>query len=162
MHSLMVLSLHKLIEAVLTHLPTTSGEHFRINLLPSLPQQIMDNWKHYKTKVASYWLIKLDSVKQRKVSDKNHFALCVFIKLKHLVKFVMILYVNIHLLLSSAKLCQTRTQIMKIKSDFRTKQFSRAEISESESQQRGEQKQRSQSGNQFDVHMDHRGNFLSH
>ncbi|XP_041503947.1 tubulin polyglutamylase TTLL7 isoform X3 [Microtus oregoni] len=32
-------------------------------------EDIMDNWKHYKTKVASYWLIKLDSVKQRKVLD---------------------------------------------------------------------------------------------
>ncbi|XP_021013483.1 tubulin polyglutamylase TTLL7 isoform X2 [Mus caroli] len=34
-----------------------------------LLEDIMDNWKHYKTKVASYWLIKLDSVKQRKVLD---------------------------------------------------------------------------------------------
>lgn len=34
-----------------------------------LIEDIMDNWKHYKTKVASYWLIKLDSVKQRKVLD---------------------------------------------------------------------------------------------
>ncbi|XP_021503663.1 tubulin polyglutamylase TTLL7 isoform X2 [Meriones unguiculatus] len=32
-------------------------------------EEIMDNWKHYKTKVASYWLIKLDSVKQRKVLE---------------------------------------------------------------------------------------------
>ncbi|EGV98615.1 Tubulin polyglutamylase TTLL7 [Cricetulus griseus] len=32
-----------------------------------LIDDIMDNWKHYKTKVASYWLIKLDSVKQRKL-----------------------------------------------------------------------------------------------
>lgn len=31
----------------------------------------MDNWKHHKTKVASYWLVKLDSVKQRKVSDTD-------------------------------------------------------------------------------------------
>ncbi|XP_060267219.1 tubulin polyglutamylase TTLL7 isoform X7 [Ovis aries] len=30
---------------------------------------IIDNWKYHKTKVASYWLIKLDSVKQRKVLD---------------------------------------------------------------------------------------------
>ncbi|XP_036045374.1 tubulin polyglutamylase TTLL7 [Onychomys torridus] len=34
-----------------------------------LIEDIMDNWKHYKTKVASYWLIKLDSTKQRKVLD---------------------------------------------------------------------------------------------
>ncbi|NXX17830.1 TTLL7 polyglutamylase, partial [Podargus strigoides] len=32
-------------------------------------EDIMDNWKYHKTKVASYWLVKLDSVKQRKVSD---------------------------------------------------------------------------------------------
>ncbi|EMP27362.1 Tubulin polyglutamylase TTLL7 [Chelonia mydas] len=31
--------------------------------------KIMDNWKYHKTNVASYWLIKLDSVKQRKVLD---------------------------------------------------------------------------------------------
>uniref|UniRef100_A0A8C5S7W3 Tubulin tyrosine ligase like 7 n=1 Tax=Laticauda laticaudata TaxID=8630 RepID=A0A8C5S7W3_LATLA len=30
---------------------------------------IMDNWKYHKSKVASYWLIKLDSIKQRKVLD---------------------------------------------------------------------------------------------
>uniref|UniRef100_A0A0P6J561 Tubulin polyglutamylase TTLL7 n=1 Tax=Heterocephalus glaber TaxID=10181 RepID=A0A0P6J561_HETGA len=34
-----------------------------------LIEDIIDNWKHHKTKVASYWLIKLDSVKQRKVLD---------------------------------------------------------------------------------------------
>ncbi|XP_051480853.1 tubulin polyglutamylase TTLL7 isoform X2 [Apus apus] len=32
-------------------------------------EDIMDNWKYHKTKVASYWLIKLDSGKQRKVLD---------------------------------------------------------------------------------------------
>ncbi|XP_003767399.1 tubulin polyglutamylase TTLL7 isoform X1 [Sarcophilus harrisii] len=32
-------------------------------------EDIMDNWKYHKPKVASYWLIKLDSVKQRKVLD---------------------------------------------------------------------------------------------
>ncbi|XP_025038978.2 tubulin polyglutamylase TTLL7 isoform X3 [Pelodiscus sinensis] len=32
-------------------------------------ENIMDNWKFHKTNVASYWLIKLDSVKQRKVLD---------------------------------------------------------------------------------------------
>uniref|UniRef100_A0A672UM51 Tubulin tyrosine ligase like 7 n=1 Tax=Strigops habroptila TaxID=2489341 RepID=A0A672UM51_STRHB len=32
-------------------------------------EDIMDNWKYHKTKVASYWLIKLDSVKQRKILD---------------------------------------------------------------------------------------------
>ncbi|XP_043929343.1 tubulin polyglutamylase TTLL7 [Protopterus annectens] len=30
---------------------------------------IMDNWKHHKSKVASYWLVKLDCGKQRKVLD---------------------------------------------------------------------------------------------
>nr|XP_033772520.1 tubulin polyglutamylase TTLL7 isoform X2 [Geotrypetes seraphini] len=30
---------------------------------------IMDNWKYHKPKVASYWLIKLDSMKQKKVLD---------------------------------------------------------------------------------------------
>uniref|UniRef100_A0A8C7V4R7 Tubulin tyrosine ligase-like family, member 7 n=1 Tax=Oncorhynchus mykiss TaxID=8022 RepID=A0A8C7V4R7_ONCMY len=31
--------------------------------------QILDNWKYHKPKVASYWLVKLDSTKQRKVLD---------------------------------------------------------------------------------------------
>ncbi|XP_030062157.1 tubulin polyglutamylase TTLL7 isoform X2 [Microcaecilia unicolor] len=30
---------------------------------------IMSNWKYHKPKVASYWLIKLDSMKQKKVLD---------------------------------------------------------------------------------------------
>lgn len=30
--------------------------------------QMHDNWKYHKPKVASYWLVKLDSTKQRKVS----------------------------------------------------------------------------------------------
>ncbi|XP_033287464.1 tubulin polyglutamylase TTLL7 isoform X5 [Orcinus orca] len=34
-----------------------------------LIEDMIDNWKYHKTKVASYWLIKLDSVKQRKVLD---------------------------------------------------------------------------------------------
>ncbi|XP_059545040.1 tubulin polyglutamylase TTLL7 isoform X2 [Myotis daubentonii] len=34
-----------------------------------LVEDILDNWKFHKAKVASYWLIKLDSVKQRKVLD---------------------------------------------------------------------------------------------
>ncbi|XP_036916880.1 tubulin polyglutamylase TTLL7 [Sturnira hondurensis] len=34
-----------------------------------LLEDIIGNWKHHKTKVASYWLIKLDSVRQRKVLD---------------------------------------------------------------------------------------------
>ncbi|XP_066124901.1 tubulin polyglutamylase TTLL7 isoform X1 [Saccopteryx bilineata] len=34
-----------------------------------LVEDIIDNWKYHKTKVASYWLIKLDSAKQRKVLD---------------------------------------------------------------------------------------------
>ncbi|XP_056671402.1 tubulin polyglutamylase TTLL7 isoform X2 [Monodelphis domestica] len=32
-------------------------------------EDIMENWKYHKPKVASYWLIKLDSAKQRKVLD---------------------------------------------------------------------------------------------
>ncbi|XP_063795044.1 tubulin polyglutamylase TTLL7 isoform X2 [Pseudophryne corroboree] len=32
-------------------------------------EEIMDNWRYHKPKVASYWLIKLDSVKQRKILD---------------------------------------------------------------------------------------------
>ena len=27
----------------------------------------MENWKYHKPKVASYWLVKLDSMKRRKV-----------------------------------------------------------------------------------------------
>ncbi|XP_067892442.1 tubulin polyglutamylase TTLL7 [Heterodontus francisci] len=34
-----------------------------------LLDEILDNWKCHKSKVASYWLVKLDSVKQRKVLD---------------------------------------------------------------------------------------------
>ncbi|XP_069795454.1 tubulin polyglutamylase TTLL7 isoform X2 [Narcine bancroftii] len=34
-----------------------------------LLDEILDNWKYYKPKVASYWLVKLDSTKQRKVLD---------------------------------------------------------------------------------------------
>uniref|UniRef100_A0A3B4ABJ8 Tubulin tyrosine ligase-like family, member 7 n=1 Tax=Periophthalmus magnuspinnatus TaxID=409849 RepID=A0A3B4ABJ8_9GOBI len=30
---------------------------------------ILDNWRYHKPKVASYWLVKLDSTKQRKVLD---------------------------------------------------------------------------------------------
>lgn len=29
--------------------------------------QILNNWKYHKPKVASYWLVKLDATKQRKV-----------------------------------------------------------------------------------------------
>ncbi|NXS89669.1 TTLL7 polyglutamylase, partial [Erpornis zantholeuca] len=32
-------------------------------------EDIMDNWKDHKTKVSSYWLVKLDPAKQRKVLD---------------------------------------------------------------------------------------------
>ncbi|NXI29928.1 TTLL7 polyglutamylase, partial [Sterrhoptilus dennistouni] len=32
-------------------------------------EDIMDNWKYHKTKVSSFWLVKLDSAKQRKVLD---------------------------------------------------------------------------------------------
>ncbi|XP_008406269.1 tubulin polyglutamylase TTLL7 isoform X3 [Poecilia reticulata] len=31
--------------------------------------EILDNWRYHKSKVASYWLVKLDSTKQRKVLD---------------------------------------------------------------------------------------------
>ncbi|XP_061594375.1 tubulin polyglutamylase TTLL7 [Cololabis saira] len=31
--------------------------------------EILDNWRYHKPKVASYWLVKLDSTKQRKVLD---------------------------------------------------------------------------------------------
>ncbi|KAJ4943449.1 hypothetical protein JOQ06_005950 [Pogonophryne albipinna] len=31
--------------------------------------EMHDNWKYHKSKVASYWLVKLDSTKQRKVLD---------------------------------------------------------------------------------------------
>ncbi|XP_071983578.1 tubulin polyglutamylase TTLL7 isoform X5 [Engystomops pustulosus] len=31
--------------------------------------EIIDNWRYHKPKLASYWLIKLDSVKQRKILD---------------------------------------------------------------------------------------------
>ncbi|XP_046892762.1 tubulin polyglutamylase TTLL7 isoform X1 [Hypomesus transpacificus] len=31
--------------------------------------EILDNWKYHKPKVASYWLVKLDSTKQSKVLD---------------------------------------------------------------------------------------------
>ncbi|XP_019936054.1 tubulin polyglutamylase TTLL7 isoform X2 [Paralichthys olivaceus] len=31
--------------------------------------EMVDNWKYHKPKVASYWLVKLDSTKQRKVLD---------------------------------------------------------------------------------------------
>ncbi|XP_048832720.1 tubulin polyglutamylase TTLL7 isoform X2 [Brienomyrus brachyistius] len=34
-----------------------------------LLNEILDNWKYHKPKVASYWLVKLDSTKQRKVLD---------------------------------------------------------------------------------------------
>ncbi|XP_076880244.1 tubulin polyglutamylase TTLL7 [Brachyhypopomus gauderio] len=32
-------------------------------------EQILNNWKYHKPKVASYWLVKLDATKQRKVLD---------------------------------------------------------------------------------------------
>ncbi|XP_032884964.1 tubulin polyglutamylase TTLL7 isoform X2 [Amblyraja radiata] len=34
-----------------------------------LLDEILDNWKYHKPKVATYWLVKLDSTKQRKVLD---------------------------------------------------------------------------------------------
>ncbi|OWK05252.1 TTLL7, partial [Cervus elaphus hippelaphus] len=41
------------------HLPQSNDASSSDSLM------IIDNWKYHKTKVASYWLIKLDSVKQR-------------------------------------------------------------------------------------------------
>ncbi|XP_061739969.1 tubulin polyglutamylase TTLL7 isoform X3 [Nerophis ophidion] len=35
----------------------------------SVLDEILEQWKHHKAKVASYWLVKLDSTKQRKVLD---------------------------------------------------------------------------------------------
>ncbi|XP_063284061.1 tubulin polyglutamylase TTLL7 isoform X2 [Pelobates fuscus] len=35
----------------------------------SIIEEIMDNWRYHKPKLASYWLIKLDSVTQRKILD---------------------------------------------------------------------------------------------
>ncbi|NWV22758.1 TTLL7 polyglutamylase, partial [Origma solitaria] len=39
-------------------------------------EDIMDNWKYHKTKVSSYWLVKLDSAKQRKVLDIVRTSVC--------------------------------------------------------------------------------------
>lgn len=30
-------------------------------------EKLIENWKFYKPRVASYWLVKLDSIKRRKV-----------------------------------------------------------------------------------------------
>lgn len=38
-------------------------------LLCSLLMQIMEHWKYHKPRIASYWLVKLDSIKRRKVVD---------------------------------------------------------------------------------------------
>ena len=37
--------------------------------------QIQDNWKFHKPRVASYWLVKLDSIKRRKARKNSRFAL---------------------------------------------------------------------------------------
>ena len=42
--------------------------HFIISL-----SQIMENWKYHKPKVASYWLVKLDSTKRRKVGKARFY-----------------------------------------------------------------------------------------
>lgn len=44
--------------------PGKSQEHTQLML-----DEILDNWKYHKPKVASYWLVKLDSTKQRKVVE---------------------------------------------------------------------------------------------
>uniref|UniRef100_A0A8C6NW69 Tubulin tyrosine ligase like 7 n=1 Tax=Nothobranchius furzeri TaxID=105023 RepID=A0A8C6NW69_NOTFU len=41
----------------------------RIRFPGKTEEEILDNWKYHKPKVASYWLVKLDSTKQRKVLD---------------------------------------------------------------------------------------------
>ncbi|XP_005993927.1 tubulin polyglutamylase TTLL7 [Latimeria chalumnae] len=46
------------------HFPGKTDEEVELIL-----DDIMDNWKYHKSKVASYWLVKLDSTKQRKVLD---------------------------------------------------------------------------------------------
>lgn len=40
---------------------------YRVTLLYCSYLQIQDNWKFHKPRVASYWLVKLDSIKRRKV-----------------------------------------------------------------------------------------------
>lgn len=34
-----------------------------------LNSQLHENWKFHKPRIASYWLVKLDSIKRRKVSQ---------------------------------------------------------------------------------------------
>ena len=33
--------------------------------------QLNENWKYHKPRIASYWLVKLDSIKRRKVSSNS-------------------------------------------------------------------------------------------
>lgn len=40
--------------------------------------QINENWKFHKPRIASYWLVKLDSIKRAKVFNLNHFSLPAF------------------------------------------------------------------------------------
>ena len=42
--------------------------HIVVHTLFSCFPQIQDNWKFHKPRVASYWLVKLDSIKRRKAS----------------------------------------------------------------------------------------------
>lgn len=40
--------------------------------------QINENWKFHKPRIASYWLVKLDSIKRAKVFNLNHFSFPAF------------------------------------------------------------------------------------
>uniref|UniRef100_A0A3Q3MZN8 Tubulin tyrosine ligase-like family, member 7 n=1 Tax=Mastacembelus armatus TaxID=205130 RepID=A0A3Q3MZN8_9TELE len=63
-------------EAELVHLTLAALTAMRIRFpgkteeeAEAVLDEILDNWKYHKPKVASYWLVKLDSTKQRKVLD---------------------------------------------------------------------------------------------
>ncbi|MBN3323880.1 TTLL7 polyglutamylase, partial [Atractosteus spatula] len=63
-------------EAELTRQTLTALNEMRIRFPGKTEEEaemilddILDNWKYHKPKVASYWLVKLDSTKQRKVLD---------------------------------------------------------------------------------------------
>lgn len=80
-------------------------------------KQIIDNWKYHKTKVASYWLIKLDSVKQRKVSNEYpqtgfcSFGLCINLgSLNHIHNQTV--HMLICFLVSFTNICYTMFQVL--------------------------------------------------
>jgi len=35
--------------------------------------QLYENWKFHKPRIASYWLVKLDSIKRRKVNHTIYY-----------------------------------------------------------------------------------------